>query len=1196
MKQRIGKRAAAFLLATAMTCSLVPAAVAVDQQDDETAAPGGALTVTLDQTKVDLEIGESAELTATVSGKDPKNLEYEWTVQNTGGSSENIVSVMQSNTQNHIAEIKAEREGMATITVTVKEKALPAPSNLSATPAVGTATCEVRVTRPDVTEIKVFPSDVVLDVKKTEKLKVIFTPSTATGEIAWRSGDESVAKVDQDGTVTGIKTGTTRIYARVGTRESSCQVNVRGIELKNPPTELKVGDKTRLEYITYGLGNDPGVSWSSDKPDVLRVTEGGHCFALAEGEANITAKVDGFSYEVTCKIVVKTNTAAVIKPNKPISPGTALHFSSLIDRIQTQCRNVLEKDLTYISGVSVATKEGTLYYQYRSDDDTGRGIAPSDTFYLNPSHGQETLSEVYFVPQPGFSGTATISYTGYAGPLSFFQGTIQVEVEEVDHIVYTVSDGVPLQFKADDFNIVCLNTTGRNLKHVVFTLPDSNRGSLYRNYISPANPGIPVRSGDTFQVNGIPSLSDLYFVPAPGYNGTVVLSYTAVDVNGASYRSRVEVQVSPKKPSGDINYTVSQGGTVSLNKEDFVRLCRDFTGGTLDYVRFSSPAASQGKLYFDYTSASKPGSAVTGSQSYYANGSPNLSKLTFAASDSGAGIAVIPFTGWDTKGNNFSGQVEIAVRASGAGDIRYNANSQGKVTFNGDDFNTLSKDLTGANLRYVQFTLPPENQGVLYYDSSNKSAGEKVTAGKKYYFSGSPNLDKITFVAASGFTGTATMSFTGWNTKDGSFTGTVEVQVDRNSAAADLHYTVRQGQSVTFNSGAFNTLCRQETEQDLSYVRFTLPSSSQGTLYYNYRDGNYESKVGADRSYYRTSSPSLDKVAFVPAGYLGTLSVYFDGWSTGGKKFSGTVKITVEENQDSVISYTTSYLPVRLQPEDFRRACQAQGVSDVSSVTLTPPSSTWGRLCYQYTSPLHYVSEVRPTTAYQLNGSPALSDVTFVPKADTRGTVSIPYVATGRNGRTCAGTVQITLQPSTTSWHFSDMGKHTWATSAVDYLYENNITTGMGGDRYQPAGAMRRGDFMVMLARGFGLKGTTSGSFPDVPADSYYADAVAAAKELGITNGYEDGTFRPQNTLSRQEAMVFLQRTLQASGWYIGNGSEATLAAYADGEKVSGFARGAVAAMVERGILYGSSNNRLNPWGALSRAEMAVLLHRTLTL
>ena len=165
----------------------------------------------------------------------------------------------------------------------------------------------------------------------------------------------------------------------------------------------------------------------------------------------------------------------------------------------------------------------------------------------------------------------------------------------------------------------------------------------------------------------------------------------------------------------------------------------------------------------------------------------------------------------------------------------------------------------------------------------------------------------------------------------------------------------------------------------------------------------------------------------------------------------------------------------------------------------------------------------------------------------------------------------------------------------MDYLYENGISTGTGNGRYQPAAAMTRGDFMVMLVRGLSLS-ATGDNFPDVPADSYYAQAVATAKALGIAGGYEDGTFRPRNTLSRQEAMVFLQRALQAAGWYLGDGSEATLALFPDGGQVAGFARGAVAAMVERGILYGSSGGKLNPRGSLTRAEMAVLLHRSLTL
>ena len=1182
MKRRIGKRATALLLALTMALSLTPVAFAAEGEEEQ---PAEELGVTLNETKVDLEIGKTEQLTAEVTGADGKEVKIEWK------SSNEKIAVVHKNTDPKGATVTAMDSGTATITVTVTP--LEEGSDEPITNGEKTASCNVTVTSPTVTGITLNQTELSLDIGGKGALAASVEPSTSKEPVTWSSEDKTIATVEGNGktaTVTGVATGETRIIAKAGNRQVSCTVYVRGIILQDDIT-MKVNDSKTLTYETYGLGNDPNITWTSSKPDIVRVTTGGYCYALKEGEATITAQVDGFSYKDECVITVKTNTASVITPGN-IVPGETLCFKDIKTELSNRCSTVLGEDLEYISGLSVSTKEGTLYYKYRSDDDTGRGIAPSDTFYLNPSASRDDLAEVYFLPQPGFSGTATISYTGYAGALSFFQGTIQVEVEEVDHLTYTAAAGVPLQFRAEDFNNVCLNTTGRNLKSVVFTLPDSSRGTLYRNYISATSPGIAVREGDALQYTGTPNLSDVYFVPAVGYDGTVILSYTATDVNGQTFRSRVEINLTPAAGSGDINYTVSQGGTVTLALQDFKDLCKDFTGGTLDYVRFTLPPASQGTLYFDYTSASKPGTVVTESQNYYADGSPSLGKLTFAASSSGAGVCAIPFTGWDTRGNNFSGQVEIAIRISGAGDIRYTADSKGEADFKASDFNDLCKDLTGESLSYVQFTLPPSGQGTLYLNYTNSNS-TKVSAGQKYYYSSTPRLGNITFVAASGFTGAASIPFTGWSTGGGSFTGTVEVQVDEVTSGS-LSYTVRQGKSVTFGAGDFNSYCREETGQDLRYVRFTLPAVSQGTLYYDYTDASSK-KVTASQSYYRTSSPYLDRVTFVPAAYLGTVTVYFDGWSTGGKTFSGAVKITVEENPDAVITYNSAYAPVRFRAADFLKACQAQGVADVTSVTFTPPGSTWGRLYYQYTAPLQYSSEVRASTSYYLTGSPSLSDITFVPKAGRQGTVTIAYVATGSSGNTCAGTVRIVLQPSTYSQYFTDMGSHSWAAAAVDYLYENNITTGTGSGRYQPASAMSRGDFMVMVVRAFGLTSSGGSSFPDVPQGAYYADAVATAKALGIATGYEDGTFKPGNTLSRQEAMVFLQRAFQAAGWYIGDGSQSTLDLYPDGDQVAGYARGAVAAMVEWGILYGK-DGLLDPWGALTRAEMAVLLHRALTL
>lgn len=1203
MKQPIGNRLLAWLLVLVMAVSLLPAAWAADSLPDRTTGTGAVTEVILDKSTMPLKVGAKGTLEATVENDkgDKYNSEtlipkddykVEWTVTEGDNPSDRV-----------LVDIDKENPLKATITAvqsaeTNVEKTVSVTITVSFNGAGKKDTCAVTVS-PDVPpSVNVYPSTLELGPTQTGNLTARVKPTTEDQSVTWSSADEKVAIVTSTGVVTGVAAGETKITAKstASGMEGYCDVTVQGIVLDDESLTLRRGENKSLDYTIYGKSmQSRAVEWSSDAPGIVNVDKG-YCYPVAEGTATITAKINGTSYTDKCTITVKPNTAAVITPPGEMVPGTSLCFASLSSDLQNRCSTVLRKSLSHLSGLSVETKQGTLYYQYRSSDDTGRGISPTEIFYLSASSGQNILDEVYFLPKPDFSGTATIRYTGYTADNESFTGTIEVPVKEQQHLTYTASAGEPLQFRGDDFNTICTGTTGRNLKHVRFSLPDASRGALYRNYISPENPGIAVRDTDTFQYNGAPALSDLYFVPAVGYEGTVTLSYTATDVNGQTFRSRVEIQVKAQRPSGDVNYTVSQGGTVTLNKEDFTALCKDFTGGTLDYIRFMDlPPASQGTLYHDYSSASRPGAAVTTGQSYYASGSPRINKVTFAAADTGAGVVAIPFQGWDTRGNNFSGQVEISIRVSSAGDLRYTADRRGEAVFDGADFNTLCKDLTGKSLHYVQFSLPAASQGALYRDRTGSSSGSKVSASQKFYYSGSPNLDKVTFVAAGGFSGTASVSFTGWNQDGTSFTGVVSVQVrDSGGDSSQVAYTLRQGKSVTFDDGPFQSLCREETGQDLREVRFALPDAAWGALYYDYKDGS-GTKVTADRSYYRSRSPYLDRVSFVSGGKTGTFSIPFDGWSTGGETFAGSVKITVEENPDGTIAYTTSSAPVRFQPSDFLRACREQGVSEVATVSFTPPASNWGQLYYQYTGPLHYTSSVRPATAYRLTGSPALADISFVPKAETRGTVRIPYVATGTNGKTCAGTVQITLQPNTTSQHFTDLGRYSWAAAAVDYLYENGISTGTGNGRYQPAAAMTRGDFMVMLVRGLSLS-ATGDNFPDVPADSYYAQAVATAKALGIAGGYEDGTFRPRNTLSRQEAMVFLQRALQAAGWYLGDGSEATLALFPDGGQVAGFARGAVAAMVERGILYGSSGGKLNPRGSLTRAEMAVLLHRSLTL
>ena len=175
------------------------------------------------------------------------------------------------------------------------------------------------------------------------------------------------------------------------------------------------------------------------------------------------------------------------------------------------------------------------------------------------------------------------------------------------------------------------------------------------------------------------------------------------------------------------------------------------------------------------------------------------------------------------------------------------------------------------------------------------------------------------------------------------------------------------------------------------------------------------------------------------------------------------------------------------------------------------------------------------------------------------------------------------------------MGSYAWAAPYLDLLYEAGVITGTGGQRYRPADAVSRGDFMLMLYRAFQLTPASGAGFPDVPPGSYYAQAIQAARAAGIASGYPDGGFHPQEPVTRQDAMVLLERTMQATGWSLGAANTGYLSGFRDGGMVAPYAQEAMSHMIEYGIITGTPEQKLNPIQSISRAEMAVMLARAIT-
>ena len=89
------------------------------------------------------------------------------------------------------------------------------------------------------------------------------------------------------------------------------------------------------------------------------------------------------------------------------------------------------------------------------------------------------------------------------------------------------------------------------------------------------------------------------------------------------------------------------------------------------------------------------------------------------------------------------------------------------------------------------------------------------------------------------------------------------------------------------------------------------------------------------------------------------------------------------------------------------------------------------------------------------------------------------------------------------------------------------MTNGRSNGGFDPSAPCTRAQAVTFLARALNADGNGSAAFHDVPADSYYAAAVAWAVENGVTNGTKDGGFSPNAACTRAQIVTFLYRAYQ---------------------------------------------------------------------
>jgi hypothetical protein len=177
---------------------------------------------------------------------------------------------------------------------------------------------------------------------------------------------------------------------------------------------------------------------------------------------------------------------------------------------------------------------------------------------------------------------------------------------------------------------------------------------------------------------------------------------------------------------------------------------------------------------------------------------------------------------------------------------------------------------------------------------------------------------------------------------------------------------------------------------------------------------------------------------------------------------------------------------------------------------------------------------------------------------------------------------------------FADVTEDAWYKNAVDAIAARGIAAGTGNGSYMPNQSLTRGEGIVMLMKAFDLPlvDETADNFDDA-GNSYYTPYLAAAKKLGIIAGTGDNRYAPTTSISRQEWFVILYKTLQSIDKLPSEKTDLLLSSYRDPEEIAPWATEAMQLFVQTGILSGD-NGYLKPEAAVTRAEAAQILYNVI--
>lgn len=176
------------------------------------------------------------------------------------------------------------------------------------------------------------------------------------------------------------------------------------------------------------------------------------------------------------------------------------------------------------------------------------------------------------------------------------------------------------------------------------------------------------------------------------------------------------------------------------------------------------------------------------------------------------------------------------------------------------------------------------------------------------------------------------------------------------------------------------------------------------------------------------------------------------------------------------------------------------------------------------------------------------------------------------------------LIPNVAFGQATDIKDH-WAEKQITSWINQDLVRGYEDGSFKPNNKITRVEFITMVNRSFGFIEKADSTYKDVETGAWYAEGVARASKIGYVTGYEDGTMKPNSPISRQEAASIISKIFEL------NTSDLSVASkFTDASDIPSWSKGFVSAIVAEGYMGGYPDKTFRAKNLITRAESVTML------